>query len=228
MPPLVTFRPTAATKGIDGEFRGGNLQEAHMHTTRMALIFTIALGGTLMAAPMAWADGGSRCSGGSGHMLSRHPGQGHGGSTGHVLGYLLRHKEQIGLSGDQIATLRAVALDADLARIRARADRMVSERELRAIMWDGKADLPTVEAKVKETQLLEAALRIIGIRAKRSLIAVLTPEQQTKLHALRSPRHSDDSGTAVDRSIDRTAPVGASADGPARPEGQSPDIQPAG
>jgi periplasmic protein CpxP/Spy len=188
-----------------------------MKATRMALIFTIALGGAfMMTTPIAWADGGSHCCGGPGHMLSRHPGHGHGGSTGHVLGYLLRHKEQIGLSDDQIAMLRTAALDADRAGIRARADQMVSERELRAMMWDGKADLPTIEAKVKETQLLEAALRIIRIRARRDLLAVLTPEQKTKLYALRGQRHSDHGRmrTEAERSPDGTSAVGASPDLP--------------
>ena len=93
---------------------------------------------------------------------------------------------------------------------------MVSERELRAMMWHGKADLPTIEAKVKETQFLEAALRIIRIRARRELMAVLTPEQKTKLYALRSQRHSDHGRmrTEAERSTDGTSAVGTSPDLP--------------
>ena len=159
--------------------------------TRLALGLTMALGTTLLAVSTAGADSGFRC--GQRHALGHH-GQGHGhtGATGHMLRRLLSHQQEIGLSEEQISKLRSVALDADRAAIRASADRAVSERELRAMLWDAKADMPAIEAKVKEAESHEAAMRIIGIRAKRDLMAVLTPEQQTKLKALRHGyRHHD-------------------------------------
>jgi Spy/CpxP family protein refolding chaperone len=157
--------------------------------TRLAVGLTIALGSALLAVPTAWADWGSRC--GQGHAMAHH---GHGitGGTGHLFRRLLSHKDDLGLKDEQVTKLRSVALDADRAAIRASADRMVSERELRAMLWDAKADMPAIEAKVKEAESLEAAVRIIGIRAKRDLLAVLTPDQQTKLKALRhDSRHHD-------------------------------------
>jgi Spy/CpxP family protein refolding chaperone len=80
--------------------------------------------------------------------------------------------------------MRAVALDADRAHIRAEADVMVSERELRALLWDEKAGLSAIEAKVKEHEGFEATARIIGIKVKRELMGVLTPEQRAKQKAL--------------------------------------------
>ena len=153
---------------------------------RLALGFTIALGSVLLAIPTAWADGGFHC--GRGHVMSHH-GLGHAGAAGHMLRSLMSHQQEIGLSDDQIAKLRAVALDADRAAIRASADRQVSERELRAMMWDAKTDMPAIETKVKEAESFEATVRIIGIRAKRDLMAVLTPEQQAKLKSLHMSRH---------------------------------------
>jgi Spy/CpxP family protein refolding chaperone len=150
--------------------------------TRLALGFTIALGSALLAVPTAWADGGFRC--GQRHAMAHH-GHGQSGVAGHMLRRLLSHQQEIGLSEEQIAKLRSVALDADTAAIRASADRMVSERELRGMLWDAKAEMPAIEAKVKEAESHEASVRIIGIRAKRDLLAVLTPDQQTKLKALR-------------------------------------------
>jgi periplasmic protein CpxP/Spy len=147
-------------------------------------ILSMTLGGALVASPPTWADGGARCSDGKGHMMSRHGGYGHGSATGHLLRHLLKHKQEIGLIDEQIGKLRATALDADRARIRAEADKMVSDRELRSLLWDEKVELPSIEAKVKETESLEATVRIIGIRAKRELMSVLTPEQRTKLKAL--------------------------------------------
>jgi Spy/CpxP family protein refolding chaperone len=118
-----------------------------------------------------------------------------------MLRRLLSHQQEIGLSDEQVAKLRSVALDADRSAIRASADRLVSERELRAMMWDVKAEMPAIEAKVKEAESLEAAVRIIGIRAKRELMAVLTPEQQTKLKTLRhASRHHDRTPAHPERS----------------------------
>jgi Spy/CpxP family protein refolding chaperone len=60
------------------------------------------------------------------------------------------------------------------------------------MMWDPKTELLAIEAKVKETESLDATVRIIGIRAKRELVAVLTPEQKAKLKTLRhAHRHHD-------------------------------------
>ena len=149
---------------------------------RLILGFAIALGTALLAVPGVWADGGSRCR--DGHAMSQqHHGRGHSAATGHLLRHLLRHQQEIGLNDEQVGKLRSVALDADRAAIRASAERQISERELRAMMWDAKSDMPTIEAKVKEAESREADVRIIGIKAKRDMIAVLTPEQQTKLKA---------------------------------------------
>jgi hypothetical protein len=97
-----------------------------MHTC-LALGFTIALGSALLVIPTAWADGGFRC--GQGHAMAHH-GHGQTGVAGHMLRRLLSHQQAIGLSEEQVATLRSVALDADRSAIRASADRQVSEREL--------------------------------------------------------------------------------------------------
>lgn len=157
--------------------------------TALILGFTMALGSALFPTPSAWADSGFRPD--KGHMMSHH-GRGQMSAANHVLRYLFAHQQEIGLSDEQISTLRAVALDADRAAIRASADRLVSERELRAMMWDAKTELPAIEAKVKEAESLDATVRIIGIRAKRELMAVLTPEQKAKLKTSRHPhRHHD-------------------------------------
>jgi Spy/CpxP family protein refolding chaperone len=163
--------------------------------TYVVLGVTLALGSALLAVPTARADGGFRC--GNGQAVAHH-GRGHAGATGHLLRHLLKHQQDIGLNDDQIAKLRTVALDADRAAIRASADRMVSERELRAMMWDPKTDMPAIEAKVKEAESFDAAVRIIAIRAKRDMMAVLTPEQQTKFKGLGFGHRHRDGGTHAD------------------------------
>src|SRR5689334_25420227 len=76
-------------------------------TPSKTIILGIALGSALIAAPITWADSGPRCSGGKGHMISRHGGHGHGSATGHLLRHLLKNKQEIGVSDEQIAKLRA-------------------------------------------------------------------------------------------------------------------------
>jgi Spy/CpxP family protein refolding chaperone len=149
-----------------------------------------------MAIPTAWADGGYRC--GNGGQAVRHHGHGHGGGSGHLLKHLLRHQQDIGLNDDQIGKLRALALDADRAAIRASAERMVSERELRAMISDGKTQMPAIEDKIKEAESHEAAVRIIGIRATREMIDVLSPDQQAKFKALGYRHRHRDGGTRAD------------------------------
>jgi Spy/CpxP family protein refolding chaperone len=110
-----------------------------------------------------------------------------------MLRHLLKNKQELGLSDEQIGKLRGLALDADRAGIRANADVLVSERELHALLWDEKAELAAIEAKVREHENFEATARMIGIKARRDLIGLLTPEQREKRKALREQRHQSQS-----------------------------------
>lgn len=138
-----------------------------------------------VTASLAWADGGPGCRAG-GHTvgMARQGMHGHGGAASHLLGYLLRNQKEIGLTDEQVTKLKTLALDRDREKIRAGADVQVAERELRALIHDEKADLSAIETKVKERAAFEATLRFIGIKAKRDLFAVLTPEQREKQKAI--------------------------------------------
>jgi Spy/CpxP family protein refolding chaperone len=153
------------------------------------IVLGIAMSAVLLgaASSFTWADGRSGCGGGEGHAVGmvRHGLPGHGGRHHGTLHHLLRHPKELGLTDDQVAKLRALALDQDRAQIRAHADVQVAERELRALVWDEKTDLAVIEAKVKESEVLEGKLRFAGIKGKRALFAVLTPEQRDKLKAIR-------------------------------------------
>ena len=152
------------------------------------MVLGIAVGTILfgLTSSLAWADGRSGC-GGGGHTfgMAPHGMPGHGGASHHLLHHLLRHQKDIGLTDDQIAKLRALALDQDRTRIRAYADVQVAERELRALVADEKTDLSVIESKIKEREALEANLQFMGIKAKRAILTVLTPAQRDKLKAVR-------------------------------------------
>ena len=155
----------------------------------MKILLGITAGTMLLgiATPFAWADGGGAAcrSGGHAFGMARHDMSSHGGRTSHVLRTLLTHQQDLGLTDDQITKLKTLALDQDRAQIRARADVQVAERELRALVADEKTELSVIEAKIKERESLEATLSFMGIKAKRDLYAVLTPEQREKQNVLR-------------------------------------------
>ena len=148
------------------------------------LVLSAVFGAALLTAPLAWADGGGQCRGVEGHAISQHRGFAHMSMGTHLLRHLMKNKQDLGLTDEQVTKLRTVALDADRTRIHAEADVRVSERELRALLWDEQAELSAIEAKVKEHEAFEATARIISIRAKRELLGVLTPEQRAKQKAL--------------------------------------------
>lgn len=155
--------------------------------TRLGTIaFGMLMGLSVLAisASPGWADGSfsykSAYGGGGGYAMRGHGGMAHGFAS-----HLLRHRQELGLTEEQVGKLKGLALDQDVATIRAHADVMVAARELRALVSDEKTALSVIEAKVNEQEGLEGKLRMIGIKAKRDASAVLTPEQREKYKALR-------------------------------------------
>ena len=150
------------------------------------LILGIALASALLSSTSVWAEGGGQClhHDGGRHVLAGHRGHGFIGASAHLYRHLLNNKQQLGLTEEQILTLRNLALDTDRAVIRADADVRISERELRALLRDHKTDLSTIETKVREQEALKGTVRMIEIKARREVIALLTPDQKTKLKTL--------------------------------------------
>jgi Spy/CpxP family protein refolding chaperone len=149
---------------------------------------------------IAWADGGSgywrggahgigMTTYGHGHGMSQHGMAGHGIGAHRTIHVLLRHQQELGLTEEQVAKIKALSLDQDRARIRATADVKVAERELRSLVSDEKTELTAIEAKVKERAMLDANLHMIGIKAKRELAAVLSPEQREKQKTILERMH---------------------------------------
>jgi Spy/CpxP family protein refolding chaperone len=96
------------------------------------------------------------------------------------LQHLLKHQKEIGLTEEQVKKLKAIELDFDRGWIRADAEVHVAERELRALVEEEKSDLSAIEAKVKQSEMLEVGLRMLAFKARHDALAVLTPEQRAK------------------------------------------------
>jgi Spy/CpxP family protein refolding chaperone len=108
---------------------------------------------------------------------------GHHGLAPDHLRHLLKHQQEIGLTEEQVKKLKTVELDYDRARIKADAEIRVAERELLALVEDEKTDMSALEAKVKQSEMLEVGLRMSAFKARRDALAVLTPEQREKAKA---------------------------------------------
>lgn len=128
-------------------------------------------------------------------VWANEPGYGHGSShgvmggyskgmmhsgTGHLIRHLLKHEKDIGLTADQVAKLKDLQLSLDKARIKAEAEIQIAERELKALTDDEKSDLAAIEAKLKQSEDLQVALRMTSIKMRREVLGVLTPEQREK------------------------------------------------
>jgi len=124
-----------------------------------------------------------------------HPGHGccgemmeHHAYAADHLQHLLKHHKEIGLTEEQVKKLKAIELDFDRARIKSEAEIHIAERELLALVEDEKTDLSALEAKVKQSEMLEVGLRMLAFKARRDALAVLTPEQREKGKAAHEKR----------------------------------------
>jgi periplasmic protein CpxP/Spy len=149
-------------------------------TLGVASVFALTVG---MSTVWANEPGyyGKEGHGGGGH--SSMGGYGAGmmhNSTGHLIRHLLKHEEEIGLTAEQVMKLKDMQLNLDKTRIKSEADIQIAERELKALTEDEKSDLGAIEAKLKQTGDLQVGLRMVSIKARRDVLALLTPEQRAK------------------------------------------------
>lgn len=149
----------------------------------MAGAFTLAMGVVMVSAnePGYGHEGGKDGYGRGGHGMMGSHGMGMMHSTaGHLIRHLLKHEKEIGLSADQVTKLKDIQLNLDKTRIKSEADIQVAERELKALTDDEKSDLKAVEAKLRQSEDLQVALRMTSIKTRRDVLALLTPEQRAK------------------------------------------------
>lgn len=156
-------------------------------TQRTGTLVTFGMASAMMLAlGLSGAQANDYGYGKEGHAGGGHSAMGgHGmgmmhSSTGHLIRHLLKHEKEIGLTGDQVAKLKEMQLNLDKTRIKSEADIQVAERELRSLLEDEKSDLNAVEAKLKQSEDLQVGLRMASFKARRDVLALLTPEQRAK------------------------------------------------
>ena len=125
----------------------------------------------------------------SGHMSKMH--EGHDQSKedehgSHDLKHLLKQGKELGLTSEQIGKLKTMQLDLSRVQARAEADIKVTTLELHALVEDEQADLAAIQDKVDQLKKAEGGLLFTAIRSRRDTMAILTPEQHEKDHAMRA------------------------------------------
>ncbi|MBI2152763.1 MAG: periplasmic heavy metal sensor [Candidatus Rokubacteria bacterium] len=103
---------------------------------------------------------------------------------------MLRLKDELGLSPDQVQSLERLRADFQREAIRRDADLRIAEMDLAALLEKDPVDLGQVDAKLREVERLRVDLRLARIRAIEQGKAQLTPEQRAKLRTvLAEPEH---------------------------------------
>ena len=148
-------------------------------TLGVASVFALTVGmSTVWANEPGYGKGGHG-DGGHSSMGGHGMGMMHS-STGHLIRHLLKHEKEIGLTAEQVTKLKDMHLNLDKTRIKSEADIQIAERELKALTEDEKSDLGAIEAKLKQSEDLQVGLRMTSIKARRDVLALLTPEQRAR------------------------------------------------
>jgi Spy/CpxP family protein refolding chaperone len=103
-----------------------------------------------------------------------------------VISLLLRNREKVGLSDDQVKKLEQLRSDFEKETIRKEADIRVAEIDLNNLLQASSPEMDKIEAKIREIERLRADLRIARLRAVEKGKGLLSAEQRKKLQELTS------------------------------------------
>lgn len=103
-----------------------------------------------------------------------------------LITYMLRHREQLDLSAEQVRSLERLKADFHREAIQRRADLRIAELDLATHLDADPVDLRKVAAKIREIERTRADLRLARIRTIENGKAQLTPDQRAKLQTLLS------------------------------------------
>jgi hypothetical protein len=97
---------------------------------------------------------------------------------------MLRNRERLGLTADQVKHLEQLRNDFAKESIRSEADLRIAELDLTSLLEAQPVDMPRVEAKIRDIERIRADLRIARVRSIEKGKAQLSAEQRRKLQEL--------------------------------------------
>ena len=105
-----------------------------------------------------------------------------------VISQILRYKDYLRLSGEQVKKLEQLRDNYQRQSIRTEADTRIIDLDIAALLDKPNVDIPKVEQKIREVEKLRADLRIARVRAVEQAKALLTAEQRKKFYESLEPR----------------------------------------
>ena len=103
---------------------------------------------------------------------------------GPPISMIIRNREKLDLSSDQVKNLERLRTDFEKQSIRKEADIRVAKLDLHALLDTQPVDMKKVETKVHEIERLRADLQFARIRAAQKAKEQLSLEQRQKLDEL--------------------------------------------
>ena len=117
--------------------------------------------------------------------------QGHRGmgSEAPWISIMLRHRDQLNLTGEQVATLEQMRSGFEQQVVPTQENLRNAESEIARLLQENTVDLAQVRAKIEEAGKFRAEFRYLRIETLEKGKAVLTAEQRDKLNNLTSSSH---------------------------------------
>ncbi len=115
-------------------------------------------------------------------------GHGHGQHRPSFIRMVLMNRQELGLTPQQVDSLRNLGMDSWRSAIRRKADVQVARLDLMTLRWTDPVDMGKLEAKVREIEKLKGDGRIAAICTAEDAKAQLTAEQREKLKNLQPMR----------------------------------------
>lgn len=95
--------------------------------------------------------------------------------------HLLKSKDAMGLTDEQVQQLRDLKINYKKDRIRMQAEVDVAKVDLRVLMWNEASKLADIETQMNTVHGLMTKLHMASLKAKRDGKAVLTDEQRSRM-----------------------------------------------
>ena len=99
---------------------------------------------------------------------------------------MLRNRERLGLTADQVKYLEQLRNDFAKESIRSEANLRIAELDLTSLLETQPVDMGRVEAKIRDIERIRADLRIARVRSIEKGKAQLSAEQRRKLQELQA------------------------------------------
>lgn len=111
--------------------------------------------------------------------------------AGRTFRLLLQDRKDFNLSSEQIEKLEGLAADYARTSIRNRAAVDLAEVDVKVLMKNPQSELSAIEAALQKSEMAATAERLDRVKAVRTALAVLTPDQRDGWKAKMRERHHD-------------------------------------